>query len=470
MLARLSLRLRIFLFFGLIALGGVAVVLVSLYVGLQRSAEAGVAGGFTFSAILASFGLLALSAGIWLLFDENVAKPIERVAALMRVRAHSDAGTGIDTELARYLGDLAPAAAGLADRAGSVAQDLASNLADHTAQLAAERDQLTALLTDIPVAMTVLSADLQIVLYDGQSADLLSRIAQPRLNASLTQYFEADALERALSKVNRTGLPVRCTLTSLDGAYSCQALMRPLESTQGYLLSFGDADSTLRVDQPRPLVYNFDLLDTDGQARTEDTPLAALTYAVFDTETTGLLPHKDDIVQIGALRMVHGRIIEGEVFDTLVNPGRPIPAASSAVHGITDVMVAGAPDVVEAARGFHSFATDAVLVAHNAPFDLAFLRRQADACAVTWDHPVLDTVLLSAVLFGASETHTLDAICDRLGIVIEQRDRHTALGDARATANVLARMIPMLEARGLITFGEVVTETQKHGRLLQDLN
>lgn len=470
MLAHLSLRLRIFLFFCLLALGGVAVVLGSLYLGFQRSAQAGVAGGFTFSAILAGFGLLALSAGVWLLFDENVAKPIEKVAALMRVRAHSDAGTDIDPELARYLGDLAPAAAGLADRAGSAAQNLASNLADHTAQLAAERDQLTALLTDIPVAMTVLSSDLQIVLYDGQSADLLSRIAQPRLNAPIADYFELEVLEQTRRQVDKTGLPVDCTLTSVHGGLTCPVLMRPLDDAQGYLLSFEAAQNALSTEQPRPLVYNFDLLDTAGQARTEDTPLSALTYAVFDTETTGLLPHKDDIVQIGALRMVRGRIVEGEAFDTLVNPNRPIPAASSAVHGITDAMVADAPDVTEAARGFHGFASGAVLVAHNAPFDLAFLRKQAEACGVTWDHPVLDTVLLSAVLFGASETHTLDAICDRLGIVIQERDRHTALGDARATAQVLACMIPMLEARGLTTFGEVVAETRKHGRLLQDLN
>lgn len=470
MLAGLSLRLRIFLFFCLIALGSVAVVLLSLYVGYQRSAQAGVAGGFTFAAILASFGVLALSAGIWLLFDENVAKPIEKVAALMRVRAHSDAETEIDPDLARYLGDLAPAAAGLADRAGTATQDLASNLADHTARLAAERDQLTALLTDIPVAMTVLSADLQIVLYDGQSADLLGRIAQPRLNAQLSDYFETDALVQARESVDKTGLPARCTLTSVSGGLTCPALMRPLEGAQGYLLSFEETECALQAEQPRPLVYDFDLLDTAGQARTEETALSALTFAVFDTETTGLLPHKDDIVQIGALRMVRGRIVEGEAFDTLVDPGRPIPPTSSAVHGITDAMVAGAPDVIEAARGFHGFATGAVLVAHNAPFDLAFLRKQAEACGVSWDHPVLDTVLLSAVLFGASETHTLDAICDRLGIVIEDRDRHTALGDARATAQVLACMIPMLEARGLTTFGEVVAETRKHGRLLQDLN
>ncbi len=78
-----------------------------------------------------------------------------------------------------------------------------------------------------------------------------------------------------------------------------------------------------------------------------------------------------------------------------------------------------------------------MIVAHNAPFDMAFLRRHAPRMGVTWDHPILDTVLVSAVVFGASETHTLDALCDRLGVTIPEALRHTALGDARATAEVL---------------------------------
>jgi DNA polymerase-3 subunit epsilon len=83
---------------------------------------------------------------------------------------------------------------------------------------------------------------------------------------------------------------------------------------------------------------------------------------------------------------------------------------------------------------------------------------------------VLDTVLLSAVLFGASEDHRLDAICARLGVQIPTRLRHTALGDAQATAEALVLMLPMLEARGLTTLGAVIAECRRHGRLLEDLN
>ncbi|WP_323777639.1 3'-5' exonuclease, partial [Leisingera sp.] len=149
------------------------------------------------------------------------------------------------------------------------------------------------------------------------------------------------------------------------------------------------------------------------------------------------------------------------------DPGRPIPAASTKVHGISDALVQGAPVISDAARAFHQFASDAVIVAHNAPFDMAFLHRHAKRAGISWDQPVLDTVLLSAVLFGASQNHTLDALCERLDVTIPPALRHTAMGDARATAEVFCKMLPMLEARGLATFGAVLEESRKHGRLMK---
>ena len=191
----------------------------------------------------------------------------------------------------------------------------------------------------------------------------------------------------------------------------------------------------------------------------------------LDTETTGLLPSQgDEIVQIAAVRVVNGRLVAGEAFESLVNPGRRIPAASTAVHHVSDAMVADAPPIAVVGRRFHKFAEGAVLVAHNAPFDLEFLRRHETDIGHRFDHPVLDTVLLSAVLFGGHETHTLDALCERLGIVIPEAARHTAMGDTVATAEALLKLLPMLTAQGTLTFGDVVREVKKHGRLLRDLN
>ncbi|WP_127104520.1 3'-5' exonuclease [Pararhodobacter zhoushanensis] len=220
----------------------------------------------------------------------------------------------------------------------------------------------------------------------------------------------------------------------------------------------------------RAVVYDFDLLSKARTAAVADTRLEDLTVVVFDTETTGLNPAGDAIVQIAAVRLVNGRRVESEVFDTLVDPGRPIPPSSTDVHGITDSMVVGAPDVIEAGRQFHKFAQGAVLLAHNAPFDMAFLRRQEAAIGHVFDHPILDTVLLSAVVYGQLEQHSLDALTARLGITIPDEARHTAIGDTVATAEAFLKLVPMLRARGFETFGQVVAEVRKHGRLLKDLN
>ncbi|MCB1405026.1 MAG: DNA polymerase III subunit epsilon [Rhodobacteraceae bacterium] len=220
----------------------------------------------------------------------------------------------------------------------------------------------------------------------------------------------------------------------------------------------------------RKVVYDFDLLSKARNAAVADTKLEDLTFVVFDTETTGLTPSADSIVQIAAVRLVNGKRVQNEVFDTLVDPKRPIPARSTDVHGISDSMVVGAPDIVEAGRQFHKFARGAVLIAHNAPFDMEFLRRQEAAIGKAFDHPVLDTVLLSAVVYGQLEQHSLDALTARLGITIPEEARHTAIGDTIATADAFLKLVPMLKARGLHTFGQVVTEVRKHGRLLKDLN
>ncbi|WP_406649567.1 3'-5' exonuclease [Aliisedimentitalea scapharcae] len=469
-MTRLSLRLRIFLFFCLLALGGVGLVTGALWIGYARAGQPALLDPFVFSGLLSCFAILALCAGIWLLFDENVAKPIERLASEMRARAHAGVSNDMDLQAARYLGDLAPAAAGLAGQLSETTLSTAQTVAQETARLAQDKARLTALLTEIPVAMVLVSPSHQIVLYDGQSAEVLAQIAHPRLNASLFDYLDRTGLESGHARMMKTGLEVSCRVTGATGQQSYDLRLKPLGEAGGYMMTFDSAHAQIAPDAARPLVYDFDLLDTPGDAAFEDRALADLCFVVFDSETTGLLPHKDEVVQLGAVRVLKGRIIDGEIINTLVDPGIAIPAASTRVHGVSDHMVQGAPDIFAVARTFHQFATDAVIVAHNAPFDMAFLRRHAQKTGVTWDHPILDTVLLSAVLFGASETHTLDALCDRLDVTIPDHLRHTALGDAQATAEVLCKMLPMLQARGLATFGDVIEQTRKHGRLLEDLN
>ena len=133
-----------------------------------------------------------------------------------------------------------------------------------------------------------------------------------------------------------------------------------------------------------------------------------------------------------------------DTFDALVNPGRHIPESSTRFHGISDELVADAPTGAVVLTDFADYAADSVLVGHHLAFDLGFLAPPAAEAGITLEPLSLDTMLLSAVLDPDPDArHGLDGVCARFGV--EVIGRHTALGDALATAEVLVRMIPLLQ-------------------------
>ncbi len=217
------------------------------------------------------------------------------------------------------------------------------------------------------------------------------------------------------------------------------------------------ADAPAPVIRARPEFYDFALGDHDDEQFDAQARLQSLSYVVFDTETTGLDPSGgDEIVSIAGVRIVNGRLLRGEIFDTLVNPGRAIPVAATRIHRIDDSMVADAPFIETVLPRFHDFARDAVLVAHNAAFDMKFLRLKEAGCAIVFANPVLDTVLLSAGLYGQGADHTLDALMARFAVELPAEERHTALGDSIATAQVLLHLLEVLAGRGVRRLGEAL--------------
>ncbi len=216
---------------------------------------------------------------------------------------------------------------------------------------------------------------------------------------------------------------------------------------------------------PRPEFYDFDLMVAHSfTGALEDRLLKDLTYVVFDTETTGLKPTEgDEIIQIAAIRVTKGRVLSGETFDRLVNPGRRIPKDSIRFHGITDEMVKDQPPITQVLPQFHTFVGDAVLVAHNAAFDMKFLKLKEAQCGIQFQNPVIDSLLLSLLIEGEAENHSLDAVCERLNITMEHR--HSALGDAIATAHVLVNLLDRLEAIGIRSFGEAMRVSSMEARL-----
>ena len=198
---------------------------------------------------------------------------------------------------------------------------------------------------------------------------------------------------------------------------------------------------------------------------TPSTPLVALDAVAIDTETTGLNLKTARLVQFGAIRIRGGSVLAGEQMSRLVNPGIPIPAQASKVHGITTADLSGASDFATLASDIENFLGRAILIGHTISYDLAILSREHEIAGRPWMPPrALDIRLLARLTAEAGPHDDLDSICSALGIEIE--GRHSAIGDAMAAANAFVALIPHLRARGIRTLAEV--EAAARARAEQD--
>lgn len=214
------------------------------------------------------------------------------------------------------------------------------------------------------------------------------------------------------------------------------------------------------VQGSRPEYYDFDLFHQPGQIpELDNRPLTELTHTVFDTETTGLTPTSDEIISVSAVRIVNGRLLRQEVFDQLVDPKRPLPRTSTEITGIAPEMLKGQPTIEQVLPIFHKFAEGTVLVAHNAAFDMRMMQIKEPKTGVKFTNPVLDTLLLSAVVHPNYDDHDLEAIADRLGINVI--GRHTSLGDAIVTGEVFLKLIPVLREKGIYTLADARNAAQE---------
>lgn len=215
------------------------------------------------------------------------------------------------------------------------------------------------------------------------------------------------------------------------------------------------------VAPSRPEFYDFDLFQQYGrQPELYQRRLTELTYTVFDTETTGLNPADgDEIIAIGAVRIVNGRLLQYESFDQLIDPRRPLSVESIQIHGILPAMLKGQPTIDQVLPLFARFAEDTVLVAHNAAFDMRFLQFKEARTGICFNQPVLDTLLLSAVVHPNQQDHSLETIAQMLGINII--GRHTALGDAIVTGEVFLKLVQLLAEQGIHTLEEARAAAQK---------
>jgi len=192
-------------------------------------------------------------------------------------------------------------------------------------------------------------------------------------------------------------------------------------------------------------------------------PVSHSEFVVLDLETTGLKPGPAAITEIAVVRIANGRL--GEEFHTLVNPGRRVPAAITRLTGITDDMLRDQPRIDAVFPQLHAFLGSAIIVAHNADFDLSFLN--FDACRLLSApllNPSLCTLRLARRLLLGLRSRSLDAVAANLGVSC--LDRHRAQGDARITAEILLILLEKLAAQGITTLGQLLDfqHTARDGR------
>lgn len=175
------------------------------------------------------------------------------------------------------------------------------------------------------------------------------------------------------------------------------------------------------------------------------------TYIVFDLETTGFSSIKDKIIEIGAVKVVGGEIVDS--FSTFVNPKRPIPFEITKLTSITDEMVMDYPDIETLLPEFLKFVGDGILVAHNAGFDVGFIEQNCRYQDIEPHFTYVDTVALARVLLPTLSKYKLNVVAKALNISLE--NHHRAVDDAKATAEIFVKFVEMLKKENITTLKEM---------------
>ncbi|MEQ1710530.1 MAG: DUF294 nucleotidyltransferase-like domain-containing protein [Hyphomicrobium sp.] len=193
------------------------------------------------------------------------------------------------------------------------------------------------------------------------------------------------------------------------------------------------------------------------------TPLVAIDAVVLDTETTGLDSRTARIIQIGAKKIAGARIEGGPAFERILDPGIPVPPASSAVHGLYDADVHGKPRFTDTWTELETFFGRSIIIGHTIQFDLGMLKKEVELAGKVWRQPrSLDIRGLARVAAPTLANYELSKLAAWLDIEIH--GRHTAMGDAEATARIYAALLPLLRARNVRT----LAEAEAACRLLQE--
>ena len=288
---------------------------------------------------------------------------------------------------------------------------------------------------------------------------------------------EMEDPRRDLSEVKRVELHCHTKMSDMDGVSDVKDLIGQAKkfghkalaiTDHGCVQAFPDANHAVKPDEDFKLIYGVEgyLIDDlqeivtrqNGQTFDHD-------FVVFDIETTGLSALKNKIIEIGAVKVRGGEIADR--FSTFVNPGVPIPFEIEKLTSINDAMVMGSPPIEEVIPKFLDFAGDAVMVAHNASFDMGFIEHNAREIGLTFANTYIDTVGLARVLMPQLSRFKLDTVAKALSISLEHH--HRAVDDAETTAQIFLRFQKQLAGMEIHTLEQVNSLSRMNDEALKKL-
>ena len=265
------------------------------------------------------------------------------------------------------------------------------------------------------------------------------------------------------SPVKRVELHCHTKMSDMDGVSDVKDIIKRAMkwghkaiaiTDHGDVQAFPDANHAIGKDDDFKIIYGMEAYLVDDLKGLVEHPMGqsfADTFVVFDLETTGFSPSKNQIIEIGAVKVVNGSITER--FSTFVNPKVPIPFEIEQLTSINDDMVLDAPTIDEILPKFMEFCQDAVMVAHNADFDMSFIKHNCSALGLECEKTVLDTVALSRVLLPALNRFKLDTVAKALNVSLAHH--HRAVDDAACTAEIFVKLVEMLRDRGVETMEDL---------------
>ena len=222
----------------------------------------------------------------------------------------------------------------------------------------------------------------------------------------------------------------------------------------GDVQAFPDANHTVPSDSDFKVIYGVEAYlvdDLKGMVTDSQNQDLDADYVVFDLETTGFSPETNRIIEIGAVKVQNGKIVDK--FSTFVNPQVPIPFRIEQLTSINDSMVIDAPVIADILPEFMKFCEGCVMVAHNADFDMNFIKKNCQRLDIPCKPTIVDTVALARVLLPNLNRFKLDTVAKALGVSLE--NHHRAVDDAGCTAEIFVKFIEMLRERGMSTLDEV---------------